>query len=200
MEAIENEYLITLMIDDWTKVYTKRRPTDENISLADNFCNIIIKVVKDIRAIPRTEVKTIYNPKGIDVESLSVFLFSQSSFEKLSQSYVSTVPELSALFFDPLMERQRLEAHDYHAATTVRSMRSFCDVHLLHFVKLPLKSRENYETALDLVLQSHLNEYLSKFVVLLPRDWPSQFYPRQIIYKACIVQVWRVYPQILSVQ
>ena len=128
---------------------TPRDNPDENTSVADNFCTIVIKVVKDIKAIPRTEVKTIHNPKGIDVESLSIFLFSQSSFEKLSQSYVSTLPELSALFFDPLMERQRLEAHDYHAVTTVRSMRSFCDVHLLDFVKLPLKSRENYETALD---------------------------------------------------
>ena len=72
-EAIENEYLITLMIDEWTKVYTKRRPTDESTSVADNFCTIIIKVVKDIKAIPRTEVKTIHNLKGIDVESLSVF-------------------------------------------------------------------------------------------------------------------------------
>ena len=108
-----------------------------------------LKVVKDIKAIPRTEVKTIHNPKGIDVESSSLFLFSQSSFENLSQSYVATLPELSALFFDPSMERQRLEANGYHAATTVRSMRSFCDVHLLDFVKLPLKSRENYETALD---------------------------------------------------
>ena len=108
------------------------------------------------------------------MESLSVFLLSQSSFENLPQSYVATLPELSALFFDPSMERQRLEANGYHAATTVRSMRSFCDVHLLDFVKLPLKlplkSRENYETALDLVLQSHLKEYLSKFVVLLPGD------------------------------
>ena len=83
------------------------------------------------------------------MERLSLFLFSQSSFENLSQSYVATLPELSALFFDPSMERQRLEANGYHAATTVRSMRSFCDVHLLDFVKLPLKSRENYETALD---------------------------------------------------
>ena len=85
-----------------------------------------LKVVKDIKAIPRTEVKTIHNHKGIDVESLSLFLFSQSSFENLYQSYVATLPELSALFFDPSMERQRLEANGYHAATTVRSMRSFC--------------------------------------------------------------------------
>lgn len=56
------------------------------------------------------------------------------------------------------MVRHRLEAHDYHAATTVRSMQSFCDVHLLDFVKLPLKCKENYETALGLVLQSHLKK------------------------------------------
>lgn len=77
-------------------------------------------------------------------------------------------------------------------------MRSFCDVHLLDFVKLPLKSRENYETALDLVLQSHLKEYLSKFVVLLPRDWSPQFYPRQIIYKACSSSVEGVPPNPIS--
>ena len=173
------------MIDDWTKVYTKRRPTDETTSVGDNFCTIIIKVAKDISAIPRTELDTIHNPEGIDVESLTSFLFSHSFFEKMSHSFVSTLPELAVLFFDPLMERHRLEAHDYHAATTVRSMRSFSDVHLLDFVKLPLKCRENYETALGLVLQSHLKEYLSKFIVLFPGDWPSQFYPRQIVYRAC---------------
>lgn len=66
-DAIENNYLVALMIDEWTKVYTKRRPTDETTSVADNFCTIIIKVTKDIKAIPRTEHKTIHNPVGIDV-------------------------------------------------------------------------------------------------------------------------------------
>ena len=135
-DAIENNYLVTLMIDDWTKVYTKRRPTNETTSVGDNFCTIIIKVAKDISAIPRTELDTIHNPVGIDVESLTSFLFSDSFFEKMSYSFVSTSPVVSVLFFDQLMERRRLEAHDYHAATIVRSMRSFSDVHLLDFVKL----------------------------------------------------------------
>ena len=174
-----------LLCYDWTKVYTKKRPTDERTSVADNFCTIIIKVTKEIKAIPLSETQKIHNPVGIDVDSLTSFVFSEPFFEKLSNSFVSTLPELSVLFFDPLMERHSLEAHDYHASTTVRSMRSFSDVHLLDFVKLPLKSRENYETALGLVLQSHLKEYLSRFVVLLPGDWPSQFFPRQIVYRAC---------------
>ena len=38
--------------------------------------------------------------------------------------------------------------------------------------------------ALKRVLQlNRFNEYLSKFVVLFPGDYPSQFYPRQIIYE-----------------
>lgn len=115
----------------------------------------------------------------------------------MSHSFVSTLPELSFLFFDPLMERHRLEAHDYYAATTVRSIRSFGDVHLLDFVKLPLKSVENYETALGLVLQSHLKEYLSKFIVLFPGDWPSQFFAVKL-YIGHAVLVGRVCPQILS--
>ena len=54
-DAIEKQYLVTLMIDDWTKVYTKKRPTDETTSVADNFCTIIIKVTKEIKAIPLAE-------------------------------------------------------------------------------------------------------------------------------------------------
>ena len=184
-DAIQNEHLATLMIDDWTKVYTKKRPTDERTSVADNFCTIIIKVTKDVKAIPFTETMKIHNPQGIAVDSLTSFVFSQPFFEKLSSTFVSTLPELGVLFFDPLMERHRLEAHDYHVSATVRSMQSFSDVHLLDFVKLPLKSRENYEAAISLVLQSHLKEYLSRFVVLLPGDWSSQFFPRQIVYRAC---------------
>ena len=137
------------------KLYTKRRTTGETTSVADNFSTIIIKVAKDISAIPRLELDTIHNPVGINMESLTSFLFSQSLFEKMSHSFVSTLPELAVLFFHPLMERYRLEAYDYHAAPAARSMRSFSDVHLLDFVKLPLKCMENYETALGLVLQSH---------------------------------------------
>ena len=171
------------MIDDWTKIHTKKRPTDSRTSTSDSFCTIIVKVVNEVKAIPLQDLETrlIHNPVGIDVKRLSNFVLSQAFLEKFSVTFVSTIPELSVLFFDPLMERQRLEAHDYHASKAVRSMRSFDGVHLLDFVKLPLKSRGNYETALGLVLQSHLKEYFSKFVVLMPGDWPSQFYPRRII-------------------
>ena len=58
-------------------------------------------------------------------------------------------------------------------------------MHLIDFVKLPLKCRDNYENALALVLRSHPKEYLSRLEVVMPGDWPSQFFPRQIVYRAC---------------
>ena len=52
-DAIENKHLVTLMIDDSTKVYTKKRPSDERTSVADNFCTILIsKFTKDVKAVP----------------------------------------------------------------------------------------------------------------------------------------------------
>lgn len=135
-----------------------------------NFCAIIINVTKEVNAIPAQEPREIHNPVGIDIKKLSCFVFSQPFFQKLSSSFISTVAELSILFFDPLIERHRLESHYHHASTAVRSMRSFSDVHLFAFVKLPLKCRDNYETALGLVLQTHLKEYLSRFVVLMSED------------------------------
>jgi len=50
----------------------RERPTDEATLVADNFCTII-KVAKDISAIPQTDLNTIHNPVGIDVhvESLT---------------------------------------------------------------------------------------------------------------------------------
>ena len=134
---------------------------------------------------------------GIDVDSLTSFLFSHSFFEKMSHSFVSTLPELAVLFFDPVMERHRLEAHDYHAATTVRSMQSFSDVHILDFVKLPLKCRENYETALGLVLQSHLKSIFQSLLFYSLGTGPHNVIAVKL-YIGHAVQAGRVCPQILS--
>lgn len=163
------------MIDDWTKIYKKKRPTDERTLVADNFCTIIINNTKDVKAIPFTEPEKIHNPQGIAVDSLTSFVFSQPFFEKLSSTFVSTLPELGVLCLDPLMERHRLEAHDYHASATVMQEYAVIQGSSSRLCKAAFKSRENYEIAIGLVLQSYLTKYLSRFVVLLPGNWPSQF-------------------------
>ena len=185
--ALDNEKLILLFIDDYTKVHTKRRPTNDVTSVADNMCTIAIKIFHDIPAIPFPKsVKCIHNPKVVDYQLLSDYFFSSTSLQKFGFSFASTVPELTVHFFDPVMERQRLESHDYQAAAAVRDMRGFHDVYLLDFKKLPLKSKSNYESALSVVLNSSLSNYLTKYIVVLPADWPGQFYPRQLIYSSIL--------------
>ena len=90
------------------------------------------------------------------------------------------MPEFTSFSFDPLMGRHQMESHDYQGAT---SLRSFKDVYLIDFIKLPLKSKKNYEDAFEIVLNTNMREYLSKFVVLMPADWPGQYFPRQIVYQ-----------------
>ena len=98
------------------------------------------------------------------------------------------------------MERERLEAHGYCVSADVRYLRKFDNVYLIDFLKLPLKSAENFEAALGVVTNSKLKEYCSQFLVLMPGDYPSQFHPRKIIFnllrwlprvlvKKCIVAV-----------
>ena len=51
------------------------------------------------------------------------------------------MPEFTSFSFDPVMGRHQMGSHDYQGAS---SLRSFKDVYLIDFVKLPLKSKKNY--------------------------------------------------------
>ena len=57
------------------------------------------------------------------------------------------------------------------------------DVYLVDFTGLTLKSKDDFSAAFDIVLSTNLAEYLKRFLVFQPGDWPAQFYSRQIIYE-----------------
>ena len=180
--ATRRKQLILLMIDDYTTVHTNRRPTSLQTSNANNMCTIIIKIFPSLDAIPMKKPEQVHPENGIDIDKLKNLICSNESMSKLGNTFSTCMPELTAEFFDPLMERERLEAHDYCASADVRHLRKFDNVYLIDFLKLPLKSTKNYQTALDIVCDSKLKEYCSQFVVLMPGDYPSQFHPRKIIY------------------
>ena len=180
--AIKEKHLILLMIDDYTTIHSKRRPTSSLASTTNNMCTIIIKIFPSLDAIPVKQPEHIHPKNGIEVNQLIHTICSNESMTNLANTFASCMPEITAEFFDPLMERERLEAHDYCASSDVRHLRKFENVNLIDFLKLPLKNTINYKTALDIVCKSKLKEYCSEFVVLMPGDYPSQFYPRKIIY------------------
>ena len=61
-------------------------------------------------------------------------------------------------------------------------MKKMDDLHLADFVELQLKSKHDFDAAYDVALSAGLEDYMRKFVVIQPGDWPHQFYCRQIIY------------------
>ena len=62
-------------------------------------------------------------------------------------------------------------------------MRQMQDVHLVDFVELTLKSKDDIDAAFDIVLRTDLLEYLKHFLLPQPGDWPAEFYPRQVIFE-----------------
>ena len=178
------------MIDDYTTIHTSLRPTNLLTSTANNMCTIIVKIFPSLDAIPVKKPEEMHPKNGIDIKELTHIICSNDTMSTLANTFASCMPEITTEFFDPLMEREHLEAHDYCASADVRHLRKFDNVHLIDFLKLPLKSTTNYQT-LDVVCESKLKEYCSQFVVLMPGYYPSQFHPRKIIYDLllkCLIQ------------
>ena len=135
-----------------------------------NLPNIIIKIVQEARAIPVSSVNLIHNPCGIDADLLVNSFCTNQYFSQISSSlFATSVSELTYTLFYPVMGRLQMEPHDYQGIN-YRSLHSLKDVHLIDFLNLSLKSNKDYTNALDVVLQTAMGEYLSKYLVFLPRQ------------------------------
>ena len=67
--ATDCKWLIVLMIDDFKAIHTKRRPREEKLSEAKTMYTIVVKVFKDIQAVPVMHALCIHDQNGIDIES-----------------------------------------------------------------------------------------------------------------------------------
>ena len=75
-------------------------------------CTIVVKVFKNVKAIPRCSATTYHNVDGIDITSCVKTLSSSSSMYKLAFTYSSAMPAwIRNTFFNPELERQRLAVH-----------------------------------------------------------------------------------------
>ena len=72
---------------------------------------------------------------------------------------------IRASFFNPELERHQLATHEYCEQDTVQSMWQIEDVNLVDFVQLPLKSKNDFEAAFDIVLSTKLADYLKLFLL-----------------------------------
>ena len=88
-----------------------------------------------------------------------------------------------AKYFDPEAGTQRLLVYDYQQ-TEIQEMRAMDNTKLVDSIQLDLKSCENALTAINKMLSSGLNVYLSNFIAPFVGDWPMQFFLHQLIYSS----------------
>ena len=80
--------------------------------------------------------------------------------------------------------RSRMLVHDckQKKIQDIQAMRSIANCKLVDCIKLPLKSLENFHSALDYLLESELSVYINKFLVPFIGDWPCQLFARQVVF------------------
>ncbi len=88
-------------------------------------------------------------------------------------------------FFTADNQRHCLMAHMYHHSGNMRKLRCLDNLHLVEFCLQPLKSKENFESAMEKLEHTALRKYMEKYAVFFPGDWPAQFYVRQVAYSHC---------------
>ena len=184
-KAIQGNYLVVCIVDDYHCIHTKRRPEDVKVSDAKHMCTIVIKIFSKIPAIPlTTKMEDLHNPEGVSAEVCCAMICGQASMVMLSNSFASTMPIWAKhAFFDPENERTRLHVHDYASSPNIKDLRCMDSVYLLEMKELPLKSFANFKKALTWIAGSKLQDYMKKNVLLMPGDWPAQFYIRQAVYQ-----------------
>ena len=185
LEASRNEWLLVLIIDDYTNIHTHRRPKGNHPTSANNMCTIVIKAFKNVNAIklPST-ITSLHNQQGVDLDACKEVICSNSQMLLMANTYASTMPDwMVTQFFQPESERNRISVHEYCQSTSVRTMRKMDNLHLVDFVELKLKSKENFNQAFEIVLKTNIKLYMQKFILIQPGDWPSQFFSRQLVYE-----------------
>ena len=121
-EAIEHKWLLVLVIDNYTSVHSKRRPLNEKPSEAKTMCTMVVKAF-NIPAISVEQANVIHDKNGIDIESCQGVITSASCMHDISQTYASQMPDwLTQAFFDPDLQRQRINTHQYCESDNVRTM------------------------------------------------------------------------------
>eukprot|EP00794_Sanderia_malayensis_P004178 gene4178-4734_t len=179
-ESVKHEHFIVFFIDDYHNIHTKHRPSEMKQTQATHMSTLLVKVFKNIKAIPIEGNSSALSQHPADASLLKEMV--EECMSHLSKSYAQDMPDwITAKYFDPAAERQRLLVYDYQQ-TELKKMRSMDDTKLVDCLEMPLKSFQDLLAAVKYMLENGLSLYLAKFFLPFVGDWPTQFYMRQLVY------------------
>ena len=89
-DAVENYWCIVLIIDDYTTIHSKHKPT-ETVSSAASMCTIVCRVFPNVKAIPLTAID-FHNPNSVDITLLLAAITNMNMMDKISKTYADAIP------------------------------------------------------------------------------------------------------------
>lgn len=106
-DAIANEWLLVLIVDDFTKIHTNRRPNDQKVSDCMSMCTIVVKAFKSVKAIKLPKnLFNLHDPLGINIDTCVHKITSPRSMSLLRNTYASVMAYwLTKTFFSPELQR-----------------------------------------------------------------------------------------------
>ena len=103
---------IVLVIDDFHIMKDAHRST-ESLYMR-NMCTAIVKIFPSVPAVRRQVDQVVHNPIGVSTQSCVDMIASDMNMIEFAKTYAESMPQwLAAVFFDPDMQRHRLETHMY---------------------------------------------------------------------------------------
>ena len=109
-QAIVNKWQLVLVIDN----YSSRQPQTDTATDRKFMCTIIIKVFKNIQALPSCPVTSYHSPYAINITFCINIVFGLNTMHKLTFAYSSImIFWITDIFFNPEFERHRMTFHQY---------------------------------------------------------------------------------------
>ena len=165
-------------MDDYHNIHTLQCPDSPKQSTATHMGTAIIRIFRDIKA------TKLHDPVRVDTRACIKYFTGQENMHRFRSTYASVMPAwLKDAFFDPKMTKQRLNTHEYQQSENVKKLRCMENLYLIEFKEMPLKNNKDFETGMQLFVNSKLHDYFKKFIVVLPGDHPMQFYCCQNVYR-----------------
>ena len=176
--AVAAKKLMVVIIDDYTNVHTRQGCNETNVA---HMATVIVRIF-DVPAVSALhDGHPLNDPVGVNIARL-VNEFDTTITDTLT-SFVNTAPQVvQQQFFNPTNERQRLTTHMYGEHDNIQQLRCVNNAYLIDCVEQSLKSVADYQLAAGVYLQTPVGDYLREHCVVVPGDWPSQFYQRQMAF------------------
>lgn len=112
MDAIEKEWLVVPIINNYTIIHSRHQPDNAKDSVACVMCISVCRIFTGIPDIPLLTIECLRCPSEIDVTSLTQGMFSLATMNAFSNAYTNTmqgwIPRTS---FDPEYGKNHLNVH-----------------------------------------------------------------------------------------